>query len=80
MRVATTSTTGPVINSAKGHILSLYRNLLRNARGLRYSDKDYVMGRIRTEFKNNVDVNKLRQDKLILKAERVLENNFGGLV
>ncbi|ORX95755.1 hypothetical protein K493DRAFT_351312 [Basidiobolus meristosporus CBS 931.73] len=79
MRVPAKST-APVVNVAKEHICSLYRGLLRNTRGLRYSDKDFVVGRIREEFKNNMEVNKTRQEKLVLKAEKVLENNFGGLL
>ncbi|GAU94846.1 hypothetical protein RvY_06554 [Ramazzottius varieornatus] len=44
------------VATSRVQALKLYKNLLRYSQRLQYTDKDYFVERIRTEFEQNRDV------------------------
>ncbi|XP_077195566.1 mitochondrial ribosome and complex I assembly factor AltMIEF1 [Paroedura picta] len=62
-------------------VLSLYRNLLREGRGLRYTDRDYYFTVIRKEFRKNQHLERLEdKERQLEKGQAFLRTKLGGLV
>ncbi|XP_074865572.1 mitochondrial ribosome and complex I assembly factor AltMIEF1 isoform X2 [Carettochelys insculpta] len=62
-------------------VLSLYRTLLRQGRGLRYTDRDFYFASIRREFRKNQHLERLEdKERQLEKGQAFLHNKLGGLV
>lgn len=57
---------------AKADILKLYKSCLIYVNTLKYSDKDYIRQRLRTEFRNRID-DKSKLDYYYNKGKAFLE-------
>ncbi|XP_063165652.1 mitochondrial ribosome and complex I assembly factor AltMIEF1 [Candoia aspera] len=62
-------------------VLNLYRALLRQGRGLRYTDRDFYFTSIRQEFRKNQHL-KHPEDKErhLKKGQAFLRSKLGGLI
>ncbi|KAM9173098.1 mitochondrial ribosome and complex I assembly factor AltMIEF1 isoform 1-T2 [Pangshura tecta] len=62
-------------------VLNLYRALLRQGRGLRYTDRDFYLASIRREFRKNKQLERLEdRERQLEKGLAFLHNRLGGLV
>ncbi|XP_075792783.1 mitochondrial ribosome and complex I assembly factor AltMIEF1 [Pelodiscus sinensis] len=62
-------------------VLNLYRALLRQGRGLRYTDRDFYFASIRREFRKNLQLERLEdKERQLEKGQAFLRNKLGGLV
>uniref|UniRef100_A0A7M4FQ96 Complex 1 LYR protein domain-containing protein n=1 Tax=Crocodylus porosus TaxID=8502 RepID=A0A7M4FQ96_CROPO len=62
-------------------VLSLYRTLLRQGRGLRYTDRDFYFATIRHEFRKNKQLEQLEdKERQLEKGLAFLHSKLGGLV
>ncbi|KAJ7330068.1 hypothetical protein JRQ81_016242 [Phrynocephalus forsythii] len=62
-------------------VLTLYRTLLRQGRGLHYTDREFYFNFIRQEFRKNQHL-KCREDKerQLEKGQAFLHSKLGGLI
>ncbi|CAM5084005.1 unnamed protein product, partial [Eretmochelys imbricata] len=61
-------------------VLNLYRALLRQGRGLRYTDRDFYLASIRREFRKNQQLERLEdRERQLEKGQAFLNNRLGGL-
>ncbi|KAM4671012.1 mitochondrial ribosome and complex I assembly factor AltMIEF1 [Amazona ochrocephala] len=62
-------------------VLALYRALLRQGRGLRYTDRDFYLAFIRREFRKNQGLQRLEdKERQLEKGQVFLQSKLGGLV
>lgn len=62
-------------------VLNLYRALLRQGRGLRYTDRDFYLSSIRKEFRKNQPLERLEdKERQLEKGEAFLRTKLGGLI
>ncbi|XP_052645624.1 MIEF1 upstream open reading frame protein-like [Harpia harpyja] len=62
-------------------VLTLYRALLRQGRGLRYTDRDFYLTFIRREFRKNRGLQQLEdKERQLEKGQAFLQSKLGGLV
>ncbi|XP_062989620.1 mitochondrial ribosome and complex I assembly factor AltMIEF1 [Elgaria multicarinata webbii] len=62
-------------------VLNLYRTLLRQGRGLRYTDRDFYFNTIRQEFRKNQQLEKIEdKERQLEKGQAFLRTKLGGLI
>ncbi|XP_044311377.1 MIEF1 upstream open reading frame protein-like isoform X2 [Varanus komodoensis] len=62
-------------------VLNLYRTLLRQGRGLRYTDRDFYFRTIRQEFRKNLHLENLEdKERQLEKGQAFLHSKLGGLI
>ncbi|XP_078232275.1 mitochondrial ribosome and complex I assembly factor AltMIEF1 [Pogona vitticeps] len=62
-------------------VLTLYRALLRQGRGLRYTDREFYFSFIRREFRKNQHLKYLEdKERQLEKGQAFLHSKLGGLV
>ncbi|CAM4460571.1 unnamed protein product, partial [Lepidochelys olivacea] len=60
-------------------VLNLYRALLRQGRGLCYTDRDFYLASIRREFRKNQQLERLEdRERQLEKGQAFLNNRLGG--
>ncbi|XP_060633069.1 mitochondrial ribosome and complex I assembly factor AltMIEF1 [Anolis sagrei] len=62
-------------------VLALYRALLRQGRGLRYTDRQFYFNSIRQEFRKNQNLEHLEEkERQLEKGQAFLQSKLGGLI
>ncbi|KAG8138121.1 hypothetical protein E2320_004039, partial [Naja naja] len=62
-------------------VLNLYRALLRQGRGLRYTDRDFYLSSIRKEFRKNQHLMSPEdKERHLKKGQAFLHSKLGGLI
>ncbi|XP_070612197.1 mitochondrial ribosome and complex I assembly factor AltMIEF1 [Erythrolamprus reginae] len=62
-------------------VLNLYRALLRQGRGLRYTDRDFYLSTIRKEFRKNQHLTSPEdKERHLKKGQAFLHSQLGGLI
>ncbi|NXX85417.1 MIDUO protein, partial [Urocolius indicus] len=61
----------PMASWSREAVLTLYRALLRQGRGLRYTDRDFYLASIRREFRRNRGLQRLEDKERQLEKGRV---------
>lgn len=62
-------------------MLTLYRALLRQGRGLRYTDREFYFNFIRREFRKNQHLERVEdKERHLEKGQAFLSSKLGGLV
>ncbi|XP_064310096.1 mitochondrial ribosome and complex I assembly factor AltMIEF1 [Phalacrocorax carbo] len=71
----------PMAAWSRRAVLTLYRALLRQGRGLRYTDRDFYLASIRREFRKNQGLRQLEdKERQLEKGQAFLRSKLGGLV
>lgn len=71
----------PMAAWSRQAVLTLYRALLREGRGLRYTDRDFYLASIRREFRKNRGLQRLEdKERQLEKGQAFLQSKLGGLV
>lgn len=71
----------PMAAWSREAVLTLYRALLRQGRGLRYTDRDFYLAFIRREFRKNRGLQQLEdKERQLEKGQAFLQSKLGGLV
>ncbi|XP_061220674.1 mitochondrial ribosome and complex I assembly factor AltMIEF1 [Neopsephotus bourkii] len=73
--------TSPMAAWSRQAVLTLYRALLRQGRGLRYTDRDFYLAFIRREFRKNQGLQRPEdKERQLEKGQAFLQSKLGGLV
>lgn len=76
-----THPSSPMAAWSREAVLTLYRALLRQGRGLRYTDRDFYLAFIRREFRKNRGLQQLEdKERQLEKGQAFLQSKLGGLV
>lgn len=71
----------PMAAWSREAVLTLYRALLRQGRGLRYTDQDFYLTFIRREFRKNQGLQQLEdKERQLEKGQAFLQSKLGRLV